>query len=44
LIGGKIGEGSFGVVYSAVLVTKIKENGRGKLDAKSKDKFILKKV
>ncbi|XP_045797485.1 serine/threonine-protein kinase STN8, chloroplastic-like [Trifolium pratense] len=44
LIGGKIGEGSFGVVYSAVLVTKIKESGRGKLDAKSKDKVILKKV
>jgi len=49
LIGGKIGEGSFGVVYSAVLVTKdVKEkmlkSGRGKLDAKSKDKVILKKV
>ncbi|XP_024625991.1 serine/threonine-protein kinase STN8, chloroplastic isoform X2 [Medicago truncatula] len=49
LIGGKIGEGSFGVVYSAVLVTKdVKEmmlkSGGGKLDAKSKDKVILKKV
>ncbi|GAU30030.1 hypothetical protein TSUD_161160, partial [Trifolium subterraneum] len=44
LIGGKIGEGSFGVVYSAVLVTKIKESERGKLDVKSKDKVILKKV
>lgn len=51
LIGDKIGEGSFGVVYSAVLATKnveakerIQKNGRGKMDAKSKDKVILKKV
>ncbi|CAL5192491.1 unnamed protein product [Lathyrus oleraceus] len=51
LIGDKIGEGSFGVVYSAVLATKnvdakerIQKNGRGKMDAKSKDKVILKKI
>ncbi|KAL2330519.1 hypothetical protein Fmac_018100 [Flemingia macrophylla] len=55
LIGDKLGEGSFGVVYSGVLVPKnvdvqewMQKNGRGakvtKLDAKSKDKVILKKV
>ncbi|KAJ1388693.1 Serine/threonine-protein kinase, active site [Sesbania bispinosa] len=54
LIGDKLGEGSFGVVYSGVLVPKnvdveerMQMSGRGKvtkLDAKSKDKVILKKV
>lgn len=54
LIGDKLGEGSFGIVYSGVLVPKnvdvqewMQKNGRGKvtkLDAKSKDKVILKKV
>ncbi|KAG2404497.1 hypothetical protein LR48_Vigan503s003100 [Vigna angularis] len=54
LIGDKLGEGSFGVVYSGVFVPKnvdaqelMQKNGRGKLkklDAKSKDKVILKKV
>ncbi|KAK7340065.1 hypothetical protein VNO77_20757 [Canavalia gladiata] len=56
LIREKLGEGSFGVVYSGVLVPKnvdvdvqqrMQKNGRGKvteLDAKSKDKVILKKV
>ncbi|XP_061375499.1 serine/threonine-protein kinase STN8, chloroplastic-like [Gastrolobium bilobum] len=54
LIVDKIGEGSFGVVYSGVLVPKnvdveemMQKSGRGKvtkLDAKSKDKVILKKV
>lgn len=56
MIGDKIGEGSFGVVYSGVVVPKngyVEENvqqtrGRGKtttnLNVKSKDKVILKKV
>lgn len=54
LIGDKLGEGSFGVVYSGVLVPKnvgveerMQKSGRGKvtkLDAKSKDKVILKKL
>lgn len=52
LIGSKIGEGSFGVVYSGVLVPKnvdvkemmMQKSGRGNLDANSKDKVILKKV
>lgn len=54
LIGDKIGEGSFGIVYSGVLIPKnvdlqewMQKNGRGKvtkLDVKSKDKVILKKV
>lgn len=52
LIGDKLGEGSFGVVYSGVLVPKnvdvkerVQKSGRGtKLDFKSKDKVILKKV
>lgn len=42
LIGNKIGEGSFGVVYSGVLVP-IGKSGNGKV-TKSKDKVILKKV
>ncbi|KAK7287027.1 hypothetical protein RJT34_22441 [Clitoria ternatea] len=56
VIGDKLGEGSFGVVYSGVLVPKnvnvdveewVQKRGRGKatqLDVKSKDKVILKKV
>ncbi|MED6163310.1 Serine/threonine-protein kinase stn8, chloroplastic [Stylosanthes scabra] len=57
VIGDKLGEGSFGVVYSGVLVPrnvnnaeeKIQKSGNKgkvitKLDAKSKDKVILKKV
>lgn len=54
LVGDKLGEGSFGVVYSGVLVPKnldveerVQMKGRGKakqLDVKSKDKVILKKV
>lgn len=53
LVGDKLGEGSFGVVYSGVLVPKNvnvddRKGRRGKaltkLDAKSKDKVILKKV
>lgn len=47
LIVDKLGEGSFGVVYSGVLVPMRKSGGRGKvtkLDAKPKDKVILKKV
>lgn len=56
LVGDKLGEGSFGVVYSGVLVPKnvdvdlderAQKRGRGKgagLVAKSKDKVILKKV
>ncbi|XP_027334391.1 serine/threonine-protein kinase STN8, chloroplastic-like isoform X2 [Abrus precatorius] len=56
LIGDKLGEGSFGVVYSGVLVPKnvnvnveerVQKRGRAKasqLDAKSTDKVILKKV
>ncbi|KAK7350365.1 hypothetical protein VNO77_08904 [Canavalia gladiata] len=58
LVGDKLGEGSFGVVYSGVLLPKnanvdvdveqmVQKRGRGKaplLDAKSKDKVILKKV
>ncbi|CAJ2665137.1 serine/threonine-protein kinase STN8 chloroplastic-like [Trifolium pratense] len=56
LVGNKIGEGSFGVVYSGVLVPKsvmldeeVTKRGRSKvtttrLDTKSKDKVILKKV
>ncbi|XP_057435417.1 serine/threonine-protein kinase STN8, chloroplastic-like [Lotus japonicus] len=52
LIGDKLGEGSFGVVYSGVLVPKnvdvkerVQKSGRGtKLDFKYKDKVILKKV
>ncbi|XP_028774690.1 serine/threonine-protein kinase STN8, chloroplastic [Neltuma alba] len=54
-IGDKIGEGSFGVVYSGVVVPKngyveenVQKRGRGKtatnLNVKSKDKVILKKV
>ena len=56
VIGDKLGEGSFGVVYSGVMVPnpknvdveeKVQKRGRGKttkLDVKSKDKVILKKV
>lgn len=54
LIGDKLGEGSFGVVYSGFFIPNnvdaqewIQKNGRGKVkkfDAKSKDKVILKKV
>ncbi|KAJ1388209.1 Serine/threonine-protein kinase, active site [Sesbania bispinosa] len=55
LVGDKLGEGSFGVVYSGVLASKnvdveerVQKRGRGKattqLDVKSKDKVILKKV
>ncbi|CAJ1948227.1 unnamed protein product [Sphenostylis stenocarpa] len=55
VIGDKLGEGSFGVVYSGVLVPKngngsvdmVQKRGRGKatqVEAKSKDKVILKKV
>ncbi|RDX77728.1 Serine/threonine-protein kinase STN8, chloroplastic, partial [Mucuna pruriens] len=54
LIVDKLGEGSFGVVYSGLLVPKnvdvqewMQKSGRGKvskLDAKSKDKVVLKKV
>lgn len=53
LVGDKIGEGSFGVVYSGVLVPKnvldgeVNNKGRSKaalLDPKAKDKVILKKV
>ncbi|XP_027351857.1 serine/threonine-protein kinase STN8, chloroplastic-like [Abrus precatorius] len=54
LIGDKLGEGSFGVVYSGVLVPKnldveerLQKSGGGKvtkLEAKSMDKVILKKV
>jgi len=58
VVGEKLGEGSFGVVYSGVLVPKngngndgsrdvVQKRGRGKatkVEAKSKDKVILKKV
>ena len=53
VVGDKLGEGSFGVVYSGVLLPKnvdvdvLQKRGRAKttqLDAKSKDKVILKKV
>ena len=53
VVGDKLGEGSFGVVYSGILVPKnvdvdvVQKRGRGKttqVDAKSKDKVILKKV
>ncbi|CAI8606643.1 unnamed protein product [Vicia faba] len=53
LVGDKIGEGSFGVVYSGLLVPKnvldgdLNNKGRSKaalLDPRSKDKVILKKV
>jgi hypothetical protein len=53
LVGDKIGEGSFGVVYSGVLVSKnvvdVEVDKRGKskatrLEPKTKDKVILKKV
>ncbi|XP_057458646.1 serine/threonine-protein kinase STN8, chloroplastic-like [Lotus japonicus] len=54
LVGDKLGEGSFGVVYSGVLMPKnvdveekVLKRGRGKetqLNVKSKDKVILKKV
>ena len=56
VIGDKLGEGSFGVVYSGVMVPnpknvdveeKVQKRGRGKttkLNVKSKDKVILKKV
>ncbi|KAK7294887.1 hypothetical protein RJT34_17786 [Clitoria ternatea] len=55
VIGDKLGEGSYGVVYSGVLVPnnggdaeeRVQKSGRGKvtkLDVKSKDKVILKKV
>ncbi|KAL2958218.1 hypothetical protein AAZX31_18G196700 [Glycine max] len=54
LVGDKLGEGSFGVVYSGVLVPRnvdvqewMQKSGRdkvAKLDAKSKDKVVLKKV
>nr|AFK41096.1 unknown [Medicago truncatula] len=53
LVGDKIGEGSFGVVYSGVLISKnvvdVEEDKRGRskatrLEPKSKDKVILKKV
>ncbi|XP_054784074.1 serine/threonine-protein kinase STN8, chloroplastic isoform X2 [Prosopis cineraria] len=55
MIGDKIGEGSFGVVYSGVVVPKngfveenVQKRGRGKtainLNVKPKDKVILKKV
>ncbi|XP_054784076.1 serine/threonine-protein kinase STN8, chloroplastic isoform X4 [Prosopis cineraria] len=54
MIGDKIGEGSFGVVYSGVVVPKngfveenVQKRGRGKtainLNVKPKDKVILKK-
>nr|KYP37078.1 hypothetical protein KK1_041759 [Cajanus cajan] len=55
VVGDKLGEGSFGVVYSGVVVPKngngdlnvVQKRGRGKatqVNAKSKDKVILKKV
>ncbi|KAL3026597.1 hypothetical protein AAZX31_03G002000 [Glycine max] len=53
VVGDKLGEGSFGVVYSGVLLPKnvdvdvLQKRGRAQttqLDAKSKDKVILKKV
>lgn len=54
VIGDKLGEGSFGVVYSGAVVPKtvdveelVQRRGKGitkKLDERFKDKVILKKV